>query len=223
MKLVAIVDTETSGLDPKTGELLEVAVALWSFDLGLVHAGSIPVRAEANAAQAVNGIPLRLVQDFGWNPDASKDWVRRMTAGADAVVAHNADFDRQWLPELAERPWICTCNDVTWPAPVQSRSLTAIALAHGVGVVDAHRALTDVMTLVRLFEAVQARGHSVRELLQAGLRPKATFRALVSYDDREKAKAEGFRWDAGRKVWVRKMAIDDTNKLPFKVQQMETT
>jgi DNA polymerase-3 subunit epsilon len=222
VKTVAIVDTETSGLDPKTGELLEVAVALWSFDLGLVQAGSIPVRAEANAAHAVNGIPLALVRDFGRSRDGLDVWLAGMTAGADAIVAHNADFDRQWLPELHGRPWICTCNDVTWPEPVQSRSLTAIALAHGVGVVDAHRALTDVLTIVRLFGAVQARGHSVHDLLEAGLRPKATYRALVSYDDREKAKQAGFRWDAGRKVWVRKMAVEDASKLPFKVQQMES-
>lgn len=222
MKLVAIVDTETSGLDLATGELLEVAVALWSFDLGLVHAGSVPVRAEANGAAAVNGIPLALVQSFGRTRDGLDVWLAGMTAGADAIVAHNADFDRQWLPELHGRPWICTANDVAWPESLTSRSLAALALAHGVGVVDAHRALADVMTLVRLFGAVQARGHSMRELLSAGLRPKATFRALVSYDEREKAKAEGFRWDAGRRVWVRKMAVEDASRLPFKVQQMES-
>ena len=221
MKTVAIVDTETSGLDPKTGELLEVAVALWSFDLGLIHAGSIPVRAESNAAEAVNGIPLALVRDFGRSRDGLEVWLAGMTAGADAIVAHHSDFDRQWLPELHGRPWICTCNDVTWPEPVQSRSLTAIALAHGVGVVDAHRALTDVLTIVRLFGAVQARGHSVRDLLAAGLRPKATFKAIVSYDDREKAKQAGFRWEGATKSWLRKMAVEDASKLPFKVQQME--
>ena len=221
MKLVAIVDTETSGLDPKAGELLEVAVALWHLDLGLVHAGSVPVRAEANAAEAVNGIPLALVQQHGMTRKELALFLSGMTSGAEAVVAHNADFDRQWLPELHHLPWICTCNDVAWPGPVQSRALTAVALAHGVGVVDAHRALTDVMTIVRLFGAVQARGHSVRELLAAGLRPKATFRALVSYDDREKAKAAGFRWEGVTKSWLRKMAIEDASTLPFKVQQME--
>lgn len=221
MKLVAIVDTETSGLDPATGELLEVAVAVYSLEHGLVHAGSIPVRAEKNEASGVNGIPLALVQDWGRNPDAASHWANQMVTGAAAIVAHNADFDRQWLPELADKPWICTCNDVTWPEPVQSRSLTAIALAHGVGVVDAHRALTDVMTIVRLFDALKKRGHDVRALLEQGLRPKATFRALVSYDDREKAKQAGFRWEGATKSWLRKMAIEDANALPFKVQQME--
>ena len=220
MKTVAILDTETSGLDPKTGELLEVAVALWSLDLGLIRAGSIPVRAEANPAMAVNGIPLALVHNWGWTQEAAQAWLTTMTAGADVLVAHNADFDRQWLPDL-KRPWVCTCNDVTWPEPVQSRSLAAIALAHGVGVVDAHRALTDVMTIVRLFGAIQARGYSVRALLEQGLRPKATFRALVTYDDREKAKQAGFRWEGATKSWLRTMAIEDAEKLPFRVQQME--
>lgn len=221
MKLVAIVDTETSGLDPATGELLEVAYAVYSLEHGLVSAGSVLVAAEANAASGVNGIALELVQDHGVSRSIASTWVGGASLEADTIVAHNADFDRQWLPELHDRPWICTCNDVTWPEPVQSRSLTSIALAHGVGVVDAHRALTDVMTIVRLFDALRKRGVDLAALLAQGLRPKATFRALVSYDDREKAKAAGFRWEGATKSWLRKMAIEDAKTLPFKVQQME--
>ena len=223
MKLVAIVDTETSGLDLVMGELLEVAVALYSFEHGLVQAGSMLLTADKNEASGVNGIALELVQCFGAKRPALLMFLRAMTDSADAIVAHNADFDRQWLPELHHLPWICTCNDVTWPEPVQSRSLTSIALAHGVGVVDAHRALTDVMTIVRLFDALRKRGVDLAALLAQGLRPKATFRALVSYDDREKAKAAGFRWEGATKSWLRKMAIEDAKTLPFKVQQMEQT
>lgn len=221
MNIVAIVDTETSGIDPATGELLEVAYAVYSLEHGLADAGSRLVEAKANEASGVNGISLDLVVAHGYPRTSVREWLEVQTNGADTIVAHNADFDRQWLPELHDRPWICTCNDVTWPEPVQSRALTAVALAHGVGVVDAHRALTDVMTIVRLFDALRKRGVDVAELLAAGLRPKATFRALVSYDDREKAKAAGFRWEGATKSWLRKMAIEDAKTLPFKVQQME--
>lgn len=214
MKLVTIIDTETSSLDPKTGELLEVGAALWSVThRSLVHASSWLFRAERNDAQAVNGIPLVMAQEFGQQtfPRGLVEWA----AASDAVLAHNAAFDRQWLPQVEGR-WICTCDDIEWPEPTTSRSLTAIALAHGVGVVDAHRALADVLTLVRLLEAVSKRGHDVAAMLERGLRPKGTFKALVSYDDREQAKAAGFRWDAPSKSWLRTMALDDAGRLPFR-------
>ncbi len=223
MKVIAIVDTETSGLDPKKDELLEFAVAFWSVEhCSLIDATSVLVHASSNNAEAVNRIPLDMARRWG----ADRAFVDNsvcpaLASDVDAIVAHNADFDRQWLPELADKPWICTANDITWPSPSTSRSLTAIALAHGVGVVDAHRALADVMTIVRLFEAVHARGHSVRAMLEAGLRPKATFRALVSYDDREKAKAAGFYWDSKGRSWLRKMAIEDAGRLPFRTEQVE--
>jgi DNA polymerase-3 subunit epsilon len=217
VKTVAIVDVETSGLLAGQDALLEVGFAVYSLEhKALIEARSFLVDAPSNAASDINGIPPALLISHG-AVRASVGPQLGPLRDVDAIVAHNAAFDRQWLPELHHLPWICTMSDVTWPEPLQRRDLSSTALAHGVGVVDAHRALTDVLTIVRLFDAVTKRGHDVASLLAAGLRPKATFRALVSYDDREKAKAAGFSWDAPRKWWVRSMAIEDADALPFKV------
>jgi DNA polymerase-3 subunit epsilon len=53
------------------------------------------------------------------------------------------------------------------------------------------------------------------------LRPKAVFKALVTYYEREQAKKEGFKWIPQRKSWERKMAIEDSKKLPFQVELLE--
>ena len=66
-----------------------------------------------------------------------------MAAAADAVLAHNAAFDRQWfgrgeLPAL-EAPWICSMEDIRWPAERGLRttpSVRDLALAYGVPVVQ---------------------------------------------------------------------------------------
>lgn len=58
-------------------------------------------------------------------------------------------------------------------------------------------------------------------MFQMALRPKAWFKALVSYDNRELAKKAGFKWIPELKSWVRKMAVDDTKELPFMVNPIE--
>lgn len=219
MNRVLILDTETSGLDPKSGHLLEVAVAQYSIAHGLIRAHSWIVKAPSNEAYVVNGIPVELVRDdHGAVDSRNLDKVlHSLCETSDAIVAHSAEFDRQWLPDL-ERPWICTCDDVTWPRQTTSKSLVAIALAHGVGVSSAHRALADVMTLVALFNRVRE-SHDLGAMLARGLRPKARFVSLAPFDRKDEVKAAGFRWDAAQKVWTRMMALEDASALPFEVRQ----
>jgi len=57
-------------------------------------------------------------------------------------------------------------------------------------------------------------------MIQRGMRPKATYQALVSYDDREKARLSGFRWKPDTKQWVRTMAMADVANLPFDVREV---
>lgn len=223
MNSILILDLETSGLDPKTDHVVEIGAALWSVkERSLVCAYSTIVQAAANAAAAVNGIPEPLLASGRSVVEAWKlvgGWVAR----ADAIVGHNVeDFDRLFAPAGWDqgKPWIDTMTDIAWPRESGSKSLTAIALAHGLGVASAHRALTDVLLLARLLERA-AEFADVEAMLVRGLRPKALFQAVVSYDDREKAKAEGFRWDAPSKRWIRRMAIEDVGALPFQTRRVD--
>lgn len=130
---------------------------------------------------------------------------------AGAIVAHNADFDRQWFPDLG-KPWLCTMSDFKWPlATKDGGSLIHLALDHGIGVSSAHRALTDCQLIAALFDRMD----DLPGMFAQAMRPKAVFRALVSYDDRELAKQAGFKWDGVTKQWTRRMAIEDAALLPF--------
>jgi DNA polymerase-3 subunit epsilon len=103
-----------------------------------------------------------------------------LVAAADALVAHHAAFDRQWfghgaLPALAI-PWICSMEDIRWPAELQLRpnpSLRDLALAHRVPVWAAHRALTDCDYLVHVFQ----RCAQLKALLVAAQEPRELYRA----------------------------------------------
>lgn len=222
VRTVAILDTETSGIDPAAGQLLEVAVVVYSVEnADTIGVRSWLVEASENPAEAINGITPPLMQAGRPRADVMRE-LAEFCAPAEAWVAHNADFDRKWIDrEIADlKPWICTVDDVAWPRHTESRGLIVLAVAHGVPVLSAHRALEDTLTLARLLRRVHELGHDVGAMLARGLRPKATYRAVVSFDDKEKARSAGFRWDPERKWWVRKMATEDVSALPFRAVEV---
>jgi DNA polymerase-3 subunit epsilon len=97
------------------------------------------------------------------------------------------------------------------------------ATAIEVACASAHRAMADCDLLARLFTRVAEMGADLDDMLAHGLRPKATFQALVSYESNHLAKTAGFRWNAEKRVWARKMAIEDAAALPFKVREIAGT
>jgi DNA polymerase-3 subunit epsilon len=220
-----IVDTETTGLDPSTDACVEVGAVLFRVPERLVLqqlSFLLPVRR--NPAEAINGIPAavsRLPQP--WR--AALRCFEAMLEASDAVLAHNAAFDRQWfgidpLPAI-EKPWICSMDDIRWPADRQLRSSPSVrdlALAHGVPVWAAHRALTDCIYLAQVLE----RCADLDSLLQEALEPRRLYRAQLSYAERQRAKDAGFRWnDPVPGAWSRRLSQREVRALPFPVQPVE--
>ena len=178
--------------------------------------------AESNPAEAINGIPVGLLNE---SPPAERVWKRvfGLASRCDAVVAHNAEFDMRFVPHgaTARTPWICSCYDLLWPkAPKPGASLVTLALSHGLGVSHAHRAMVDCEILSRLFTRIHEMGTDLRAFFERGLRPKATFQALVPFDRKDEAKNEGFSWDGASKRWLRTMAIEDATALGFSVRRI---
>lgn len=217
MRRALIVDVETTGLDPSKDKVIEVGCILYD----LVHAAPVEsfstlIQGEGNAAEAVNHIPAALLQSGRSDKDA---WaaVADHAEDADVFLAHRAEFDRSFTPpEVATMlPWACTKFHVEWPLAKTGEHLVHLALAHGVGVVHAHRALTDCDLLSRLLTRVHESGQDLVRLVQRALRPRVRIQAVVSYDDREKAKAAGFQWDPAAKAWLREVVAEDAKSFPF--------
>jgi DNA polymerase-3 subunit epsilon len=220
-----ILDTETTALSPESGQCIEVGAVL--FDVAsrsVLMQVSFLLPCESNPAQHVNGIPAAVSR-------LSQPWrsglacFEAMVAGADALLAHNAAFDRQWfgtgeLPAM-NKPWICSMEDIRWPAEHHLRatpSVRDLALAYGVPVWAAHRALTDCIYLVQVFQ----RCHDLEALLQAALEPRRLVRARLSYDERQLAKDAGFRWNEPvPKAWSRRLSEREIAALPFAVDPVE--
>jgi DNA polymerase-3 subunit epsilon len=216
VKRALIVDTETTALTPETGRCIEIGCILYDLEHAAPiasYAGLFP--SDDNPAMGVNGIrPELLRETFG-------DWTLPVAwaNSSDVVLAHRAEFDRQWVPEeMLALPWVCTKFHVRWPRGKYGDHLVHLALAHGVPLTHAHRALTDCDTLARLLTRV-AEFRDICEMIRLAMRPRMKVRALVSYDNRELAKSAGFAWDADRKIWWREVFEDE--EFSFEVKRFE--
>jgi DNA polymerase-3 subunit epsilon len=205
-------------------KIVEVAVCLFDLELGcpIVSYASL-IQAASNAAESINGISAAALAGA---PHGIEVWrsVAELASQADVVAAHNAEFDRSFvraagIESVAGRDWVCTMSDLDWGG---SRKLVEIALNHGVGVASIHRAAADVDIMARLFARVRERGGDLPALFRRAARPKALFYALVSYENRQIAKAHGFGWDEAKhgKNWFRYMPPEDTEALPFQVRRV---
>jgi DNA polymerase-3 subunit epsilon len=216
-----ILDTETTGLDPRCDRCIEIGAVL--FDLprrSVLSQVSLLLPCDQNPAQAVNGIePALTQQPQPWQQGLQ--WFEALLASADLVVAHNAAFDRQWfgiapLPPI-HKPWLCTMEDIRWPAERRLRSNPSVrdlALAYSVPVWAAHRALTDCIYLAQVFE----RCSDLEQLVQQGLEPRRLYRARLSYEERHQAREAGFRWNEPVSgAWSRRLSEREAALLPFPV------
>ena len=219
-----ILDTETTGLDPQTDRCLEVGAILFNVPARSVLAQqSFLLPVDSNAAEPINRIPpavTRLPQPW----TGALRWFDELVAASDVLVAHNAAFDRQWfgrdpLPAVSH-PWLCSMEDLRWPAERQLRSRPSVrdlALAYGVPVWSAHRALTDCIYLAEVF----ARCDDLETMLLHGLEPRQLVRAKISYDDRHLAREAGFRWnDPVKGSWTRRLSQREINSLKFPVESV---
>lgn len=158
MTSIAVVDTETTGLEP--GDIVELATVLLHPEklLYLSHLvrPTCPISFEAMAVHHITASMVVNMQPRGVIVDT-----HLALLVPDIFVAHNAKFDRSFLPELAGKLWICTyrCALHLWPdAPSHSNQVLRYFLNLDMSDLPAeagqipHRALYDAWTTARLFE-----------------------------------------------------------------------
>ena len=223
---ILILDTETTGLDNEIDDCLEVGSILFNVPSRSVLAQqSFLLPVEKNNAEKINNIPAEITR----LPQPLFEaiiYFESLVKLSDVIVAHNAAFDMKWfglkeLPHI-EKQWICSMDDITWPSDRQLKtrpSVKDLALAYGVPVWNAHRALTDCIYLAEVFK----RCDGLENLLIRALEPKVLFRAQISYEERHLAKKAGFRWNESIKgAWSRRMSRRDMEKLEFPVHEVDS-
>jgi exodeoxyribonuclease X len=165
-----VVDTETSDLPERGGQMLELA---W-IKLSNINGGWNPVASYEKyiqftgaidpRAQAVHHIQAeQLTSVYGAVPrqNAIDELLKNVEAG-DYLVAHNSAFDSYFLPEL-HAPWICTYRVAkkVWPdAPSHSNQVLRyhlninpdLTIVNQIRARNPHQAFYDVATTVELLK-----------------------------------------------------------------------
>lgn len=239
LRNILILDTETTGVDT-IDHTIEIGMVLWSVEhrstITVFSTVAVPPKGTGNEAEWVNGIPAGMLANLDVDPDMQSRLVAKLplsiAAQSDAIVAHNADFDKRFCkkrwPELvAEYPWICTMEDFVWPKQAPSAKLSDIALAHGQAVVAAHRAINDCLMIVRLFESIPDIAVRLEKALAYSKQPKLLVQAKCKFTQNHLAKHAGFRYNSGDdgrpKGWINRMTRDEyellmRSKPPFPVE-----
>jgi len=225
--LLLIVDLETTGLDPQKDLVIELGAILYSVNhrCSLQHLSTLFPVSE-NKAELVNHISSQAsqeVQNIELVLQQFQYWVEQ----ADFLIAHNARFDSQWfghgiLPPI-KKTWLCTYQDFVWEKNHKPTNLIETALNHGIGVSQAHRALTDCQLIAAIFDRVGSEFKQFEILLDKAIKrsrePLITVIAKVSYDERNLAKEDNFRWNGSERKWLKEIKRSDLflemEKYPF--------
>lgn len=222
LETLIILDTECDGLDHTKNVVVEIGAIWWHIDLGcMLGCWSELVVRESNAAQDANGIPPEALR-YGLPWDHAIEGLKSRVARADLIMAHNESFDRGFLPDLGKK-WICSMDHFPWPSAASGQALIKVAVAHGVAVTQAHRALSDCFLISRSLERVHEHegGDGIRERLRLAMRPRSRCVAQgVPYERRQLTKDAHFRWNGEMKSWWKDVVDEEIEKLPFQVRRV---
>lgn len=210
------VDTETTGLDAASDEIIELAMVPFTYGVdGEIYAvGEAfqqlrqPAKPIPPAVTAITGIDDAMVEGQVIDPEA----VAAFAAPAALVIAHNAAFDRKFLERYSEvfntKPWACSMSEVDWAGEGYEGAKLAYLASSAGFFYERHRATHDCLAALELL----ARVHPVSgrtglaKLLDRARTPTWRIWAENSpFDLKDRLKARGYRWNAeaggGPRAW----------------------
>ena len=203
-----ILDTETTGLNARKDEIIEIGVVAFSFDVtgrigdvigiyGGLQQPSISIPSEITR---LTGITDDMV--VGQSIDTAA--LQALIEPADLLIAHNAGFDRPFCEAFSHlfsgKAWACSNSEIDW----SSRGYEGTKLGYLIGQAgyfhDGHRAVDDCFALLEVLarEVDGSASTAFAELYEASQRSRIRIFAENSpFDMKDHLKARGYRWSDG--------------------------
>ncbi len=220
-----VLDTETTGLNHRTDEIIEIGAVAFTFnDLGAV--GDV-IGVYGGLQQPSKPIPPEITRLTGITDEMVEGQVidiqslRRLIEPADLIIAHNAGFDRPFCdafsPIFSGKAWACSVSEIDWSA----RGFEGTKLGYLVGQSgyfhEGHRAVDDCFALLEILDRQKTDEESpFGELYRASQQSRVRIFAEHSpFDMKDHLKARGYRWSDGSdgrpKSWWIEVDEDDLN------------
>jgi DNA polymerase-3 subunit epsilon len=207
-RLGAVIDFETTGLDARVDEILEISAVKFRYGsddeiagvAGVFHSYNQPSAPIPEKIMALTGI--RDEDVAGQSIDA--DALRRFFADVSITIAHNAGFDRAFAekswPFFENLRWSCSATEIDWRGlgfggARLGSVLMELGVFHG-----AHRAQADCEALVEILSRRTPGGAmSLLSVLLSKAR-RSTLRIWAQdspFALKESLKQRGYRWSDG--------------------------
>ena len=210
----AVLDTETTGLNPTTDKIIELGIVVFEYstDTGQAYRvlevfneledPGMPIPPESTK---IHNITDAMVAGKRIDDNA----VKALMSDVSIVIAHNANFDRGFvearLPFFADKPWACSFAQVPWKSEgFGSAGLEFLAYRYGFHF-DGHRASVDCQALLEVLQSeLPVSGGKVMKALLANARANEikVWALNAPFDQKDKLKGRGYRWEAERKTWT---------------------
>jgi len=219
--IAAVVDTETTGLDPTNDRIIEVAVqrVIFNGDKCIVEIERArswledPQRPLSADISRLTGLVDHDLCGQRFDDEAILEFV----GASEIVIAHNAAFDRPFLdrrfPSLSDFPWACSLSQLDWrDLGYDGRALGHLVLQSG-WFFDGHRAGSDTSALIKLLGTTAPDGRSVlAHLLERCERESHRIDAIgAPFEAKDELKSRGYKWDAARRHWWREVEAPEVS------------
>ncbi len=203
-----ILDTETTGLDSRKDEIIEIGLIGFTFNdegeigdvigiYGGLQQPSIPIPADVTR---LTGITDTMVLDQMIDMPA----VRVLIEPADLIIAHNAGFDRPFCEAFssifAHKAWACSNSEIDWSARGYEGTKLGYLINQSGYFHFGHRAVDDCFALLEVLALSHGDNDQTpfAELYQASQRSRIRIFAENSpFDLKDRLKERGYRWSDG--------------------------
>jgi len=210
----AVLDTETTGLNATSDKIIELGIVVFEYSpetgqayrvlevFNELEDPGMPIPPESTKVHNITDTMVagKRIDDVA---------VKALMKDVSIVIAHNANFDRGFIesrfPFFADKSWACSLAQVPWKSEgFGSAGLEFLAYRFGFHF-GGHRASVDCQALLEVLQSeLPVSGGKVMKALLANARANEikVWALNAPFDQKDKLKGRGYRWEAERKTWT---------------------
>lgn len=230
-RLAIIVDTETTGLDLRDDEIVEIGLIAFAYDendqftrvVSVFEGLREPDNSMSEDAANITGITAEMLK--GKKIDLAR--LEEITSRASLVIAHNAAFDRPMCEKLSavfkDKAWACSATEVPWKRLGYEGAKLGYLLYQSGLFHEGHRALEDCYALLNVLTAQQKQTDKcgLQLLLASARATRVIIEVSSPFGLRGFFKSRGYRWKSDpARHWYKDVSEADLDRQLQEIDQL---